>query len=456
MAIEEGYKEDLEEDGYKLKDAKNKYYFGGKNADYIFFAIKRDDEKGESISRAVALDLESKIKIESIETKNKILTINDYLEINTENAILLDGKKTLDWSELAKKDTIIAISKNIYLYANKYVSESEIDTEKSNLKKKDNLYYISAITYSSNATNVRFTSSERTTSYPCTADLKNFSIGDLVIITVEDGIVTKLAKATSKDYDALELGRELVLDYKDLTYSQGMIGKYYIDSNTQIYVVNKRYKNNSNTEYGKCTLEEATVEELQYIKDEVINVIVQKGEIAKTIYIERETNKFSLFYGRVKDVYIDKSKLKITVSPVDTSIKKYEIIRTINCEIGDIISYTLEGKEGEEIITIDEVYRSSVIGYKGDLIVESIENGEVYLTNGEHFNKSNSVIELNGKNYKLSNYVVLNTKVRKDGDRWVFSSATFDYIKSIKFAPGDRIAIDELEGVIVVYSGYTD
>lgn len=455
LGIVEGYKEELEEDGYKVKKANEKYYYGGKNDDYIFYAVRRNKE-GETIERAIILDLTNKIIIEKIKKEKSILTINESLEIDTSDAVILDGKRFADWGKLKEDDAILHATGNIYILANEYKTEDELyQPNKKSTKKDDNIYYISSIQYNGDKVTLKLISSEKSTQMVCTASVKDYSIGDFVNVTIDGGQITKLEKANTKSYADLKNGKELVTDYSDKDYFTNMIGKYKIDDDTQICLVTKTYKNNTDSVIEKCTLERVQQDELNNVDDEIINIIAKEG-VAKVIYIERETNKFSKFYAKVKEVIQEDSDIYLTVSPIDLPVIKYKVIGKGECEPGDLISYTLSGKEGEEELKIDEVYRGGVIGYKGDYIVKSVDNEYITLTNGEVFDKTSSVISLGDKRYKISKYIIILAKARKDEKSWVFSSTTFAEMKKIKLSPGDRIAIDELEGAIVIYTGYTD
>lgn len=452
ITIVEGYAEELKEDGYKIKSAKSKYSFGGKDVDYAFLAIKEEDGKKE-IERAITIDLDGKILIDEIKKEKDEITINESITIDTNKAILIDGKEVIKWSELSKEDSILLIGSDLYMLANDYKSEDEKKEENKNINGDDNLYYIIGISYGTDKTYLRIAKSEKSNYYSCSADIGSFEIGDFVMVTFENNVITKISKADSKEYENLKNGKQLILNYKKDDYAKGMIGKHIINQDTEIFFASKKYKNNSDTLIEKCILERVDEEELQFIDNENINIITD-GTIAKVIYIERNANKFSVFYARVKDVKVDKDKIFIDILPINSAIKKYKTTGRVDCEAGDIISYTLSGKEGEQELRIDEVYHTSAIGYKGDLIVESVKDKVITLTNGEKFNQTNNVIHINNKDYKLSKYIIIRARVRQAEDGWVFSSAEFVDFKKVRLSPGDRIAIDEIEGAIVIYYGY--
>ena len=184
--------------------------------------------------------------------------------------------------------------------------------------------------------------------------------------------------------------------------------------------------------------------------------MVVEGKNAKVIYVEVETNIFPIYYAKVKEVILDKDKINLVLSPTDLAVKEYATTGPVGCEVGDIISYNLIGEKGKEAVRIKEIYRTKFIGFKGDLVVESVQGDEVYLTNGESFNRKENVIKVNGQEYKIFMYYTMVTRVRREGDGWVFASTDFEDFRNVRFSPGDRIAIDEIEDVIVIYSGYEE
>ena len=401
------------------------------------------------------LDFDSKITIESMTTSKDILTINDLYDINIKKAILLDGDEKRDWKKLKKDESIFPIVPDeIYIVANKYLSaDEEKDIERDKDKQTDNLYYISDISYDTdNSKKIRLVSGKTAKIYPCTVDLKNYNCGDLVLATIETGKVTKLERATSKKYNSLNVDRELILDYEGREHVSGMFGKYKIDKNTEIYLLNKKYKTNVSNEIEKCTIEKVNESELDYVDEEIVNIIAD-ANLAKTIYIERETNKFDVLYARVEKITTEKGEIVLSITPIDGVPHKYKAVGRVNCDEDDLISYRVEK---EDIIRIEEVYRKEVIGYTGDLVVKKIKNDTIILANGEEFEKKDNSINVNGKRYKISNYLTISGKVRNNSDGWYFASLTFSEFSKVKFNVGDRIAIDELEGVIMIYSGYDE
>lgn len=454
--VEEGLVEDLADDGYKLKYVKTKYSIGGSKNDYAFFIVSREDGK-LVFERAVVLDLTDKIKIESLKTTKEKLKINDSLEIDTESLILLNGKKQIAWKDLKKGDSILCIVPDeIYILANNYVTKEE--EEDNNKKSNDtSIYYISSITmYSSNSDNARvgLSNGKKTKIYEYKSSISKLSVGDCVLVTFKNGAVTNIKKATEKDYENLDLNDDLVLNLKDKNHAKGMLGKYTISSDTEIYEVQKRYKDNSDSVFETCKVVATSEKILDNLSNATVNVIYS-GNVAKTIFIENEYNSFSVFYARVREVTEKKGVISIRIAPIADAVKTYETTGLVNCEPGDMITYTLSGSKDVKL-HIEEVYRAGVIGYEKDLVVEKVNNNLVYLKDGDKFDRKDSFIEVNNKVYNVNEYVVINARVSRVDGSWKFVSAEFNDFAKASFEANDRIAIDELENTIVIYRGYEE
>lgn len=453
--IEKGFVDDLEKDGYKIKNAKNKYSIGGNKNDYVFFAVSRDSGN-IVLERAVVLDLNSRIEIETLRSSKEITKINGELEIDTSDAILLNGKKKMAWKDLKKGDSILCVEPyQVYIYVNDYIPEEEKDDD---VKSNDTeLYYISEITYrGENAVYIKISRNESSKVYEYKSSVDKLKTGDCVLVTIKKGIMTGITKATEKEYSKLGLKETLILNLKNKEHVPGMIGKYKISGETKIYEVQKKYRNNSNTVIENCKLVSMNENELNDLNDETVNVILE-GNTAKAIFVEREYNSFSVFYARVREVITEKGKIKLSIAPLADVVRTYDTAGLVNCEAGDLITYTLSanGKSGS-ILRIEEVYHSGVIGYEKDLIVKDIKDNMVYLENGEKFSRKDTFIKANDKLYNVDDYVVILAKVAQNDDGWKFVLAEFENLAKVRFAKNDRIAIDELENTIVIYRGYEE
>lgn len=453
-ALEEGYIEELEEAGYTLKGVNNKISAVGSKSDYGYLLLEREGSK-DVVRRIVTLDLSDKVKIDSIKKEKEKVTINEDITIDTKKCILLDGKKEIDWSKLEKGDQILCVEGNaLYLYVTDYKEPQEDEEEKEQKETEELLYYVSNIAYMSNGGAYATFSNGKVSKTYRNVNMDKLSTGDLVVLHFEKGKLTSVtsAKKDEKDKEDKEYDEgSLALAYDNLHYENHMLGKYIVSEDTKIYKVSKIYADNSSTIIENCNVEKVNETALEDLENVTVNIVYERNQ-AKIIFIEKEVNKFSVFYARVKEIIIDKDKINVKLSPLGSSMKVYETAGLIDFDEGDIISYTLTDKD---ILRVVEVYRSNVIGYEKDYVVKDVGDGgrEAILQGGLRLNVREATWN---DTYEWEDYKVIQASVKYVEDRWKFTAAEFVAMKDVRWKEGDRIAIDELEGVVVIYRGYEE
>ncbi len=263
--------------------------------------------------------------------------------------------------------------------------------------------------------------------------------------------------------DGLEISNAKVdMNIENKTYSGSSIGGYGVDEETVIYVIEKEYQVNSDKSiksYNMYVEDDKNV--LEDLEKEVVHVVYNEYNNAIAVFIEKELNKYEYKYARVLDVYeekisednkVEKYVLKIRVSPFNNVVSEYELVGIATCEPGDLISYTVD----EDELTVKERYNAKLLGDKRDYIIESVKNKVANLTNGEQIDFSKDSFEVNGKKYLFEKYIVVYSKVSKTSGEWKFYSGTIEEPEKLILKAGDRIAIDEIENLIVIYRGYKD
>lgn len=263
--------------------------------------------------------------------------------------------------------------------------------------------------------------------------------------------------------DGLKIsGAEIDMDIENKTYLGNSIGGYGIDEETVIYIIEKEYVVNSDKaikSYNMYVENDKNV--LEDLEKQVVHVVYNEYNNAVAIFVEKELNKYDYKYARVLDVYEEKITedkkdtkyaLKIKVSPFNNVVSEYTLVGIATCEPGDLISYSLD----EEELTVKERYNAKLLGDKRDYIIESVKNKVAYLTNGSEIDFSKDSFEINGKKYLFEKYIVVYSKVSKTSGEWKFYSATIEEPEKLVLKAGDRIAIDEIEDLIVIYRGYKD
>ncbi|MBO5178941.1 MAG: S-layer homology domain-containing protein [Clostridia bacterium] len=257
-------------------------------------------------------------------------------------------------------------------------------------------------------------------------------------------------------------GGTVDMDLEKKGYEDGKLGEYELDTNTVIYILEKEYEVNSDKSIKDYHMRiEENIDVLENLEGYTVHVLYDEYNTAVAIFIEKELNKYDYKYGRVLDIYQAKNDdensdekyvLKIKVSPFNNVISEYTVSGNLNCEPGDLISYTTDDDKFE----IEERYNAKLLGDKRDLIVKEVKKDIVYLTNGDQINLKENQFKINGKKYLFDKYVVVYSRVTKLSGDWKFYSATIVDPEDLKLQPGDRIAMDEIEDLFVVYRGYED
>lgn len=284
--------------------------------------------------------------------------------------------------------------------------------------------------------------------------------------------------------DGLELPGgtlDMNLDETEKVYDRNMLGnKYELDENSIIYIVEKEYELNSDKAIDEYRMRiESDREILTETADDPVHVLYDKDYVAIAVFIEKEINKHEYQYAKVLDIYEEKEKkssttdeddkkdtaeevieeynkvLKIKISPFNNVISEYKVKKgLLNCEPGDLISY----KTNEEEIIVKERYNANLLGDKHDYIVSDfdIESKRVELTNGDHIDLSRRKFVVDDDEYLFEDYLTIFCKVSDASGKWKFISSSIENPKELKLEPGDRIAIDEIEDLIIIYRGYKD
>lgn len=285
--------------------------------------------------------------------------------------------------------------------------------------------------------------------------------GTFILYSKDGSTITNykiLEKTGSIDSD---LKIEFEITNKEYTGSK--IGKYNITEDTEIYLVTQEYETNSNLNVKNFKVELCNKSILEKTENQKIHVIYDKNQDATTVIVIKELNKFDYLYARVTEVTAGKviinkkevNGIKIKIIPVGYKTETYVVTDlTLDCYPGELIAYTIK----DDVLIVNEVYKKSVIGHEKDIVIEKIESSgkTAITTNGDIIKTTEEKFELkNGKEYKWEDYHILVAKVR-DWDGYKFVGEEFVETKSLRFKTNDRIAIDELEGVIVIYRGYEE
>ena len=194
-----------------------------------------------------------------------------------------------------------------------------------------------------------------------------------------------------------------------------------------------------------------------------LNLVYNENMRVIRVYAIVETNKFDNRIALVKDKKVsktgeDKYTYKVILSVTGSTVGSYEIDEDVYSKyrVGDIITFKPNEKDDKKIV-LEETFKRESIGYKRDLIVKDfdIQNRKITLNDGSIMNLSEDVYVWNGSRINLNTYRIVKAKVSEQAESgWSFNSLEMATKDNLSVQEGDRIAIGELDKVIVIYSGY--
>lgn len=292
------------------------------------------------------------------------------------------------------------------------------------------------------------------------SDSSYIEIGDLIAVWDDDQGI-KYSIITSDHSFSNDIAIKSEYDAK--TVDDQMIGEYIVDSSTKFYKVILRYKNNSITKIEKCTLEDLKLDDINDLLAYKITLVYDENMRILRVYAVSEENKFDNQIALVKDKRViregeDKYSYKVTLSVAGSSVRAYEVSKSeyLKYSSGDIVAFVSDEKDSEKII-FEEAFKKESIGYKRDLIVEDFdeETKLVMLSDGTILDLNKDIYTWNGSKINLNEYRILYAKVSKSLENgWRFVQTEMFSKADVKVQKGDRIAIGELDNLIVIYSGY--
>ena len=142
------------------------------------------------------------------------------------------------------------------------------------------------------------------------------------------------------------------------------------------------------------------------------------------------------------------------------TIRTYEVSGSCNVVAGDFVAYEATSKNAVEL---GEKYTPKVLGYFKDLTVKEKELDKKkkvveYKLNNGFLNIEDWIIMTDTEEYDLNTYDIFLIKLEKNEKKDVYEFAKVDLVKktNINLEIGDRIAIDEIDGAIIIYRGYEE
>ena len=410
-----------------------------------------------------------------------------YVKMGTVVSDKDDSLKLFNYhTSMSKKELEPLLSRDIEVYLNMAEEICFIKFGKylaSNLVEKyDNLdekfFYLTSLTYRSgdefmNVGGNSLTGKSLKYYVPYSED---FSVGDFVMVSKIEGKYAENIELLNSDVMYEENDISILIDYDAELYNNAF-GEYILVDDTVIFKVNKYYENNSSNKIDTCVLTElSSIYQVQDLEKYKIHLFCNNDMEIDIVFLERELNRTNYPVGRVieirnvsdEDEDKDNNKNEMIIPVLHAKIATiggksefYEILSG-DCEVGELITYDAGENADEKLarIKVKERFQIKFLGYEKDVVVESF-NKELksakIKNNSEYLDLLNSTFSFNNKEIDLLEYKYILSEVKRDsttGD-WKFISAKFYEKEDLVLKPGDRIAFGELNGIAVIYRGWS-
>ena len=293
--------------------------------------------------------------------------------------------------------------------------------------------------------------------------------GDFVFVTdFEDDIAQEMKIVDSSSTYDDDMG--MIYDISQDDYTAGGFGEYAITSKTLVFQVLKYYEENSMTNVKKTTMQRVeSLDEIENLDKYMIHIFYNEEMNIDIIIAERELNKAVYPVGRVMDIwrYVTDAEVEdetdVELARVKIGTVNGDTVTTVGfsgeCQIGELVTYDPDTLE--DIVRIKERFRLVFLGYKGDLVIDSFDDkAKTANIVGESniLNLKEDTYEYKGREYDLLEYKYLLANVRWDSsiNSWRFTLVNFYDKEDLILRAGDRIAFGELNGIAVIYRGYSE
>ena len=300
--------------------------------------------------------------------------------------------------------------------------------------------------------------------------LKNVDLdpGSLVKYTYDDK-KTNIVKSVSAISGKTELTKKIRIEKFKTSDLQSKV-KYFEDEGLKITAIKYHYAFGKYEKPTGYDVEKVSISEYLGINDDTNTTsyaIMDADDYIKEIIYMDDTEKSSIYYGLVTRIY----KPKETSEKKDTSVhvvvkvigirqeQDYVLNGMILFDVGDFIKFELSSKEN---ITFIEKYSLSSLGYYKDLKVEDAiydKNKKVIsynLSDNGTLDIENWEIDSKGKEYNLNAYKLFLLTLSKEENTYSIFQMTVVTRNNIKLQAGDMLAIDEIDGAIVIYRGFNN
>ena len=438
----------LKEGDILVEVAKNEYYFIASTESTTTVLKEYNKKKGEYSITTSSGTYETYAQTRYLDYfSDKVYTFNSLKDSKLKEAIDKKVRLTFDMSDRVVKIELL---------------EDKVDTKELNMGIFMNLTVLSK---DKNARN-KLTIYQNGKSKAYNTSMSSISVdpGALIVYTYDDknpGIIKSVKSASGK----VKLTDKIVIDKYKTSDLQNSVKYFDEEDELSITAIKYHYKFGKYENPSSFDIETITISEYLGYKDADTTsyAIVDSEDVIKQIFVEDRTEKSTTYYGVVNKISKDSKSGKITVK-VDVvgvkSLQEYEYTGRIDFIEGDFIKFVSE--KGDKL-EYKEKFTIGVLGYYKDLevISSSIDSKtkkvtSYNLSNDSLLDVTNWKIITEGEEYNLNAYDVFLLTIGKIDDTQALCFKKTENVKpsNIKLENGDLIAINEIEGTVIIYRGY--
>jgi len=303
--------------------------------------------------------------------------------------------------------------------------------------------------------------------YNTSISMPSLNYGDLISFEFDEDYKKRI-----KSVSALKGNYKINDDFEIIsTTKEDMIlaFKGYKPEEYSIYKIDYIYEYGEYDNIVDYTTTTLTIDEISELKEnDKMKFLLFKNSKNEYYYgyIIDSSKKNDLYYGAIQKIYkenkdsSDYTALMVIIGGRKNQTQLFKVSNKDEYTINEFFSFKIPSEGKFEIV---EKYPLKVLGYYKDLTIESVTSdqkgnvSEVILEGDNTFDIANWKIITNEKEYDLNRYVIALLTLKKDKNNEYYVSNVSELKKnSLKLETNDKIAIDEVDGAVVVYRGYEE
>ena len=378
-----------------------------------------------------------------------------YFDYMGDNGKSLGGLSETKLKELAGKNVELLIDESGRVVRVELM-EGSIKLEELNIGIFDEFEYLSK---STDYNEITLNMDGKKKTYRTSLKSPKADKGDLVKIDFNENAksIVKGVTVISNDTKLSDNLKIKLYKYVDLKNKV----KYYDEDKLEITSIKYDYEFGKYDEPKSFEIKSISLQEFVSYDDDIeiktYAIVDDEGGVVE-IFVQDYSAKDTRYYGLLTKVFVKDKIQYVQVAQVSGNKNTYAVQGPCNVEVGDFVVFEVVN---EETIKLGEKYTTKILGYFKDLTIKDkiLEGRKVvgysFEEDGE-LDLAKWTVTTAKDNYDLANYDIFMIILGKDAtnEEYVFTRASLVTKNNISLEIGDKIAIDEIDGAIVIYRGY--